>query len=562
MKNRLIPYLIMTLMACVGTSQANTIYDFALIDQQGKFHQLSWYGDQSAIVFFFQDTQCGDDDAALQQYAKLKQQFKNQPISFFIINSESNLSNQAVATSLKSLNIDFPVLMDESQLVAERLGITSSQETIVVNPNQWQITYQGSFEQNELSSILKNLANNSAPAAQKTPPTKGCPLQFEPQPAAISYSEDVAPILLKRCVSCHQEGGIAPWAMTSHEMVRGWSAMIKEVLYTKRMPPGQIDTRNSHTINDLNELPADEMRTLIAWINRGGQKDQGDDPLAAYLPDGNKWQLGEPDYVIKVPSQKVPANGIVDYRYIPIRLPFQEEKWVKGIEFLPGDQKALHHVIAYITQPGERLSRAARLGASQRESLGGYAPGKQPVFFRDNSGRLLKRRSNLLLQMHYTTTGKATTDETEIGLYFWDAPPKYVMSGGVAGTLRLSIPPYAKEHQQQAEQYIRDDAYLYSMSPHMHYRGKYMRYIAQYPDGREETILNVANYQFNWQMTYQLKQPLFLPKGTRVIAQGAFDNSPQNPFNPDPSRNVGFGLQSFEEMFFGYMTLRYEGDTP
>ncbi|MFB3076618.1 MAG: hypothetical protein ACE1Y4_01315, partial [Lysobacterales bacterium] len=170
--------------------------------------------------------------------------------------------------------------------------------------------------------------------------------------------------------------------------------------------------------------------------------------------------------------------------------------------------------------------------------------------------------SNLLLQMHYTTSGKATVDETEIGLFIYDEPPAYIMAGGVAGQRRFLIPANAKEHKLEGEQLIERDAYLYSMTPHMHFRGKYMNYTAVYPDGRTEILLSVPKYEFNWQFSYQLKDPLFLPAGTRLVARGAMDNSDRNRFNPDPSKPVHFGLQTKHEMFFGFTTLRYVGDTP
>ncbi len=164
--------------------------------------------------------------------------------------------------------------------------------------------------------------------------------------------------------------------------------------------------------------------------------------------------------------------------------------------------------------------------------------------------------------MHYTTAGRATVDETEIGIYLHDKPPAFVMSGGVAGQRRFLVPPYEKEYKLQGVQEIKRDAYLYGLNPHMHFRGKYMSYTAEYPDGTSEVLLSVPKYDFNWQFNYALEEPLFLPAGTRLIAKGAMDNSARNPGNPDPSKPVHFGLQTMHEMFFGFTTLRYKGDTP
>ncbi len=164
--------------------------------------------------------------------------------------------------------------------------------------------------------------------------------------------------------------------------------------------------------------------------------------------------------------------------------------------------------------------------------------------------------------MHYTTSGKETVDETTVGIYLHDKPPKYVMSGGVAGQRRFMVPPHAKEHELEGEMLIEHDAYLYGMTPHMHFRGRYMSYSAEYPDGTSELLLSVPKYNFNWQFSYDLEEPLLLPAGTRLVARGAMDNSAQNPFNPNPEVPVVFGLQTKHEMFFGFNTLRYVGDTP
>ena len=164
--------------------------------------------------------------------------------------------------------------------------------------------------------------------------------------------------------------------------------------------------------------------------------------------------------------------------------------------------------------------------------------------------------------MHYTTSGKEAVDATEVGLYLYDKPPAYVMNGGVAGQRRFLIPPQSKEHKLEGEMLVERDAYLYGMTPHMHFRGKYMSYTAEYPDGTSEVLLSVPKYEFNWQFSYQLEEPLFLPAGTRLVAKGAMDNSDRNRFNPDPTKPVRFGLQTKHEMFFGFLALRYVGDTP
>ncbi len=331
---------------------------------------------------------------------------------------------------------------------------------------------------------------------------------------------------------------------------------------TRRMPPGQIDTHVSKPIADVAGLTRIERQKLVHWIDAGAPMDGATDPLAALTFDDPKFSLGEPDMVFKVAAQGIPATGIVDYRYVPVQLNLDHDIWVRAIEFVPGDREVLHHVIAYVSSPADKTVKGRQTGSARGESVGGFAPGRQPDSFRDTSGRLIKKGSNLLLQMHYTTSGKETVDETEVGIFIHEKPPAYIMAGGVAGERRFFVPAHAKEYKLEGEQLIEQDAYLYSMTPHMHFRGKYMSYTAEYPDGTSEILLSVPKYDFNWQFSYQLEEPLFLPAGTRLVAKGAMDNSERNRSNPDPSKPVHFGLQTKHEMFFGFTTLRYVGDTP
>ena len=305
-----------------------------------------------------------------------------------------------------------------------------------------------------------------------------------------------------------------------------------------------------------------ERQKLLHWIDAGAPKDGAEDPLTELRFNDPTFSLGEPDLVYNVPAQNIPATGIVDYRYVPVELNLDRDVWIQGMEFVPGDRQVLHHVIAYLQSPADKSARRRKDDGTQGENIGGFAPGRQPDHFGAEAGRLIPKGSNLLLQMHYTTSGKASVDETQVGLFLHDKPPKYVMGGEVAGQRRFLIPPHAKEHKLTGEQLIERDAYLYSMTPHMHFRGKYMGYSALFPDGRSQLLLSVPKYDFNWQFSYELAEPLFLPAGTKLVANGAMDNSARNPHNPDPTKPVHFGLQTKHEMFFGFTTLRYVGDTP
>jgi hypothetical protein len=350
--------------------------------------------------------------------------------------------------------------------------------------------------------------------------------------------------------------------MDSHRMVQGFGPMIKEVITTRRMPPGQIDTYASKPIENVAGLSNAQQQMLVHWIDAGAPRDTDEDPLAQLQFKSQEFTMGEPDLIYTIPAQQIPANGLVDYRYIPLKLNLDKDVWVRGMEFVPGDPQVLHHIIAYVQSPADRSLEGRNDTVARGESVGGFAPGRVGEDLGEDGGRLLQKGANLLLQMHYTTSGRATVDETRVGVYLHDKPPKHVMSEVVAAQRRFLVPPHEKEHPLQGEQLIERDAYLYAMMPHMHYRGKYMSYAARYPDGSEEMLLSVPKYDFNWQFNYALKEPVFLPAGTRLVVNGAMDNSDRNPGNPDPSRPVHFGLQTEHEMFFGFTTLRYLDVTP
>ena len=581
---RSLKFAVLLLAGCLASAlcaaaELKSIGDFSLLDHKGKFHQLSWYGDQKAIVIFIQGNGCPIVRNGAPALKAIRDEFADQGVTFFMLNPQIQDSRESIAKEAEEFGYDLPILVDEAQLVAESLGVDRTSESFVIDPKTMTVVFRGPIDDrlgyetqkpaakhHYLKDALTAMLAGQA-VAENTAAAPGCIINFPSREAhqtkAVSYTDDIVPILQDNCVSCHHDGGIAPWSMSSHVMVQGWSKMMREVVLTRRMPPGQIDPHVGKPIADVVGLSAAEKQQLVHWIDAGAPMESGaSDPLAALTFDNPRYSLGEPDMVFKVPAQSIPATGIIDYRYIPVELNLDKDVWVRAIEFIPGDRQVLHHVIAYLASPADKTVRGRMTGSARGDSVGGFAPGRQPDAFRDDSGRLITKGSNLLLQMHYTTSGKATVDETEVGLYLYDEPPTYIMAGGVAGQRRFLIPAHAKEHQLQGEQLIERDAFLYSMTPHMHFRGKYMNYTAVYPDGRSEMLLSVPKYNFNWQFSYELQEPLFLPAGTRLVAKGAMDNSDRNPFNPDPTKPVHFGLQTKHEMFFGFTTLRYVGDTP
>jgi hypothetical protein len=560
----LIAGVFISLAANAGiASSGDRVGDFALLDHSGKFHQLSYYGDYKAVVISAQGLSGAGLAADAANLTAVKSTLGKQDAKFFILNSMPADGRDSVAAKANELNLDIAILLDPSQLVAETLGVTRLGESVIINSDNMSVLYRGDTD--SVAQVLPSLIAVGGGAVASAKPT-GQLIDFASktahQQASVSYTDDIVPILQENCVSCHHDGAIGPWSMSSHAMVRGWSPMMREVVMTRRMPPGQIDGHVGKKIAEVAGLNIEEKQKLIHWIDAGAPMGEGVDPLPQMTFTDSRFSLGEPDMVFKVPAQSIPATGIVDYRYVPVELNLDRDVWIRAMEFVPGDREVLHHVITYLSSPADKSGSEQNKAAERGDNIGGFAPGRQPDQFRDNSGRFIPKGSNLLLQMHYTTSGRETVDETEVGLYIYDKPPAFIMSGGVAGQRRFLVPPGAKEHMLRGEQLVERDAYLYEMTPHMHFRGKHMSYSVEYPDGKTEQLLSVPKYDFNWQFNYRLEEPLFLPAGSKLIATGAMDNSERNPGNPDPTKPVFFGLQTMHEMFFGFTTLRYAGDTP
>ena len=586
--------------------------DFALIDNQGTQHHMAWYDDQNAVVILPQAVGA-TDTSALSALEGLKDSYAEQGVVFFLMNPGMETDREAVSKDLMSVGTELPVLMDDAQLVTEALGITRLDEAVVYNPKSFELVYRGPVGA-ELESALQRTLDGSDDSLV-TIATNGIEIKYIGAGAdrIPSYVADVAPVIKENCATCHREGGIAPFAMDSKLALQGWSPMIREVVMTKRMPPGQIDNKVSHKMKNEMNLTDAEMQTLVRWVNAGAPVDGDVDPLVGLQWPETKWTLaeefGEPDLIVKIPPQAIPATGVLDYRDIPIDLGLTEDRWVRASEVAPDKSDVLHHIITTVIPPEgkpngqeafvkalnslpeeraapiraemfaamaagkqpdirkifeenpelEQLSIGLILGGQDDiPQFGGYAPGNAVSVAPEGAGGLLKAGTTLNLQMHYTTSGREVTDETEIGIYFYPEGevPEERMTGAVGNDFDIEIPAYSKDHEMELVTYVLNESDLYSLMPHMHFRGKRMKFFAEYPDGSEELLLSVPDYDFNWQLVHELEEPIRVPAGTKIRAVGAFDNSAQNKANPDPSIDLNWGEQSFEEMFMGFYSWK------
>jgi len=554
----------LTLAVGAGVSQAadERVGDFALLDQQGYFHHMAWYDNNKAIAFLVQANGAEETRQALASFSSLKAQYEEQGIVFMMINPLGQ-DRASVAADLAALGADIPVLIDDVQAVSESIGIAHIGEAFVYDPKSFRVVYRGEADKGLADAIAQVVAGQAVSNPHVA--VQGTAVVYPQRDVTnVSYTNDVAPIIVENCASCHREGGIAPFALDSHAMLQGWSPMIREVVMTKRMPPGQLDPhvgdfRNSYVV------PFDDQRKLLDWIAAGSPKDGAADPLAMIEWPPTEWAFGEPDYIIEIPAQSVPATGVLDYRYefIPINLGGQD-RYVRASQYMPGDRTVLHHTLNALFGPGERPSGRGFVAPANPNvaHITPYIPGAAPSVEEPNTGGLLKDGSTIAIQLHYTTTGREAVDASRIGVWFYpeDQIPTERRTGECACIFTptwTNIPPYDPNFEQTAQIVIPDDAHVLSFLPHMHFRGKYMRFEAYYPDGSTEMLANVANYNYNWQMEYQLAEPKLVPAGTRIVVTGAFDNSEQNKANPDPARSVPWGDQSWDEMFFGQVYYKF-----
>ena len=554
------------LCAIAGASAyaAERISDFSLVDADGRFFQLSRHSNQDAVVLLAYDANSRDARRAISDLSEIAEQFADQAVAIAIMDVTGSTDKVAMREEATDEDIPFRILMDETQLVTAELGITLAAEVVVIDPEAREVIYRGALSSryadgsrserragSYLSEALTAIVSGTEPSGNQLA-SKGDEIDFSAKTAienSVSYAGDIAPILEQRCVTCHQEGGIAPFAMNNHQMIQGWSPMIRETLITKRMPPGQIDSEYADSFHGVNHITVEETQKLVSWIDNGSVNNDSSDPLAELIVKTEKWINGEPDLIIQIPAQQIPATGVQDYRNLTIPLDLEEDVWVKAVEFEAGDPTVLHHIIAF-SYGADGLSQFGIL--NQGIGLGAYAPGNELNLYPEGSGYPLEAGGGLLLQMHYTTSGKEAVDASEIGIYLWDEDPDKTILGGSAADLDINIPPFEGNHEMVASKKFRTDSYLTMLGPHMHYRGSDANFKLKYPDGRIEEVLNVPNYQFNWQKTYDFKEPLFLPAGTELVFRGTFDNSDMNPFNPDPSQTLTWGEQTWQEMFFGF----------
>jgi hypothetical protein len=402
-------------------------------------------------------------------------------------------------------------------------------------------------------------------------------------PGTVTFTRDVAPILYASCVECHRPGELAPMPLLTYKDVRPWAQSIREKVVTREMPPWYADPSHGDFVNDT-RLTAAQVEVIRQWVDQGAREgDRRNLPPAPKFPTG-EWKNGQPDVVLSMTeAAEIPAEGTVPYRYFAVPTNFTEDKYIQFAEIKRGAPSVVHHVIinvrepqqGMLPQPGEirldrvrganpedpQAARAPRRAANPDGMLIGWAPGMSPLKLRQGQAKLVRKGSVLIFQMHYTTNGEAAKDITRVGLWFAKGPvEKQVITRGIMVDPRNFVIPAGDPNYEARSSYtFPEDAHVHMLMPHMHVRGKDFEYKLVYPDGTSKILLRVPKYDFNWQLIYRVLEPIAVPKGSRIDCVAHYDNSTRNKFNPDPTKIVRWGDQTWEEMMIGWIDYTIDG---
>lgn len=547
--------------------------DLSLTDVKGRTFRLSELADHSAVVIAFTNTTCPLCKKYAPSLAAIEREFADQKVSFIYVNPTSSDKAAAVESAIADQGFTGAYVRDTDGKIALALGATETTDVFVLDSKR-TIIYRGAVDdqygfgysldapRTEFLKLAISATLDRRPLLIAATQAPGCPLEA-PETSApageITYHNRVSRIIQSRCLECHRDGGAGPFALQTYEDVAGQGAAIKQAVERNVMPPwfatrpekGEV----SHWANDRS-LSDEEKSDLLNWLSQGKPAgDANDAPLPREFPDG--WRIGQPDHIVQLPKpMAVKATGVMAYQNVIVESGITEDKWIRAMEIRPTAPQVVHHVLVFLLPPVDRSKPDADRDAGEDESGGffaAYAPGGDAMICAEGFGTKIPAGSRLKFQLHYTPNGTATEDQSRLGIVFTEEEPTHLLHVAGIANPRFAIPPGEDNYPVTATQTVQSDTTVLAFFPHMHLRGKSFKYEAIYPDGRRETLLDVPRYDFNWQLSYRLAEPLELPKGTVLELTGCYDNSKNNPANPDPTKTVKWGPQTYDEMMLGYV---------
>jgi len=577
----------------VNRQVGQRLSNFTLTDAAtGRTFTLYGFAGKKAAVLVFMGTDCPVARLYAPRLVELNRDYRAKGVAFVGIYSNARETVTDIAEQARTFSIDFPVLRDRENVVADLALVERTPEVLVLD-GKARICYRGAIDDQYGQGTRKDSSEHrylkdaldailaGRPIAVTATKASGCLLdRVDPKikevssqprirpatPALIAaheekgdnnaaevgevdYATAAARIIQNKCQSCHRPGQVGPFSLASYDDARKHAAMIHEVVDNRRMPPWHADPRFGHFANDRS-LSARERATLLAWVEQGTRLgDPGKLPPARTFPDG--WTIGQPDLVVEIPeSYVVPAQGVVEYVRFRVPSNFTEDRWIQAGEAQPGDRSVVHHIIVYVDD-----HQGGKKRGQQFSHLCGFAPGDMPSVYPAGTAKKVPAGSDFVFEIHYTPIGRIRTDRSRVGLIFAKSPvTRQAYTVGIAEDQFL-IPANQDNVPVASSLTLQQETRLLGFMPHMHLRGKDFRYSISRPGKPAEVILSVPAYDFGWQSYYTLAEPLLLPKGTRFDCLAHYDNSAMNPYNPDPSKIVRWGDQTFDEMMIGYIDV-------
>jgi thiol-disulfide isomerase/thioredoxin len=551
------------------------IDDLSFTDLDGTTGKLSDYKNRKALVICLTSTTCPLARKYGPTLVQIAGEYQAKDVSFLAINVSQSEPLDAMKDALvRAREVGFRgrYISDREQRLGKALGARSTTEVFVLDRTR-TLVYRGAVDDqyglgyaleaprvNYLMNALDAVLNDDRPPVEATT-APGCALDFKDGLAAagssapLTYHNRISRILQINCVECHRAGEPAPFTLTSYSDVKDHAAMIKKVVGRNIMPPwfGKSETSTFHNDRSLSESDKSD---LLQWIEFGAPEG---DPVDAPVPRkwALGWRIGTPDLVLEpAQSQNIPAGGTISYRYVMVPTNLTEDKWVQSMEVRPSAPQVVHHILVFVELPKTDPRRPQFRG--HRGGVNGYfagmVPGQGHITFPAGCAKLLPKGATLVFQIHYTTNGQAAQDRPRIGFKFAAEKPEHEIVTAAAANRFFQIPAGEPNHQIVASHTFFQPTRLLSINPHAHVRGKAFRYDLIYPDGTSKMVLDVPHYDFNWQLEYQFATPLEIPAGGRLQVTGWYDNSKANPANPDPTRIVKWGDQTWDEMMIGYFT--------
>jgi len=525
---------------------------------------VEWDSSASIHVYFFLGTECPVARLYANRIQSLAEKLKPRGVRFIGLSSNSQDSESDLRKFAQELEIQFPLIQDRGQSLARFFRATRTAEVIVVD-RSGAIQYRGRVDDqyapgvkrsapttSELTRAIDEILDRKTVTIPTTPPV-GCLISFErdeQKDAPVTFTKTIAPILYRHCLECHRDGEIGPFDISEYSEVRGWADMIVEVINQKRMPPWHASPEHG-AFKNARHMTTAEIDAIKQWVAAGTPYGNADE-----LPEMPKkvegWRLAKaPDKVVAMREQPyiVPANGTVDYQYFVVDPKLTDDCWVSAAQVIPGNAAIVHHAIVFIRPPDDRdLNGIGWLTA--------YVPGQRATQFPPGYARRVPAGSKLVFQMHYTPNGREQSDLTQIGMNFIDAREVTDEVFTLVGIdQEFEIPPKSANHPVHASvPWFPKDGELIAIMPHMHLRGKAFQ-LRSKAGNNESILLDVPRYDFNWQHTYELTQPMPFRDVTALDFTAIFDNSADNPFNPNPDEYVLWGDQTWEEMAVAFFEV-------